>query len=58
MGEYDFLSSKMRSKYLVMHLQDVVQNLTTFYKYNWIYDCSLNTLLYADCWNQKYLPEM
>lgn len=34
MGEYDFISSKMRSKYLVMHLQDVVQNLTTFYKYN------------------------
>lgn len=57
MGEYNFVSSKMRSKYLVIHVQDV-QNLTTFYKYNWIYNCNLNILLYADCWNQKYFPEM
>lgn len=34
MGKDGFVSSKMGSKYLVVHIQDTVHNLTTFYKYN------------------------
>lgn len=56
MSEYDFVSNKMCSKYLRIYKMFKIwllfTNITEFMTTN------LNILLYAECWNQKYFPEM